>query len=388
MAKTALLAVQTDVTHDPRVRRQVDWLTSAGWTVDTLGYGEHPAPEVRRHFEVVRPHGWQKNYVAAALAHVFIPYGPRFKALTQSRFPAEVSQKVAAGEYDLIVLNDYHFIAWLNDRSVFPRDRNVAHVHIDLHEYFPRDLPTVMTGWQLMRPYHRWTRKFIADPLVQTRSVAGATSELYAEEFGFPPPPLVRNMPPREDLAPTPVDPERIELIHHGLGHWNRGIREMVDAMREVDERFVLTLMLAGQEAEMKEFPALIADQADRIRIVPPVPMRDLAREINAYDVAVMFFPPRTQNLVYTLPNKLFEAVQGRLAIVTGPTKLMVEAVQEFGNGVVTAGWEPADLAAAINSLTPESIAELKRASHAAAAVANAEQERAVFLRSIGHPAD
>jgi hypothetical protein len=34
VGKTALLAVQTDVTHDPRVRRQVDWLISDGWTVD------------------------------------------------------------------------------------------------------------------------------------------------------------------------------------------------------------------------------------------------------------------------------------------------------------------------------------------------------------------
>jgi glycosyltransferase involved in cell wall biosynthesis len=384
VAKKALLAVQTDVTHDPRVRRQIDWLTSAGWTVDTLGYGDHPAPEVREHFEVQRPHGWQKSYAGAALAHVFLPYGPRFKALTQSRFPAKVSQQVAAGEYDLVILNDYHFIPWLHDRSVFPRDRKVAHVHIDLHEYFPRDLPKIVTGWQLMRPYHRWVRQFINDPLVDTRSVAGATAQLYADEFGFAPPPLVRNMPPREDLAPTPVDPERIELIHHGLGSWVRGLREMVDAMREVDSRFVLTFMLTGQESAMDELPAYIADQSDRIRMVPPAPMRDLARTINAYDVEVAFFPPVTQNLVYTLPNKIFEAVQGRLAIVTGPTKLMVEAVEEFGNGVVTAGWTPADLAAAINSLTAERITEMKLASHRAAEHANSEAESANFLRSVG----
>ncbi|MGN6502880.1 MAG: glycosyltransferase [Pseudolysinimonas sp.] len=384
MAKTALLAVQTDVTHDPRVRRQIDWLTSDGWTVDTMGYGDHPAPEVRQHFEVQRPHGWQKNYLAVAFAHLFIPYGARFRALTQSRFPAGVSQKVAAGEYDLVILNDYHFIPWLNDSATFPRDRKVAHVHIDLHEYFPRDLPKIVTGWQLMRPYHRWVRRFIADPLVDTRSVAGATAQLYADEFGFAPPPLVRNMPPREDLEPTPVDPERIELIYHGLGSWVRGLSELVDAMHEVDRRFVLTLMLTGQESAMDELPAYIADQADRIRIVPPAPMRDLARTINAYDVEVAFFPPRTQNLVYTLPNKLFEAVQGRLAIVTGPTKLMVEAVEEFGNGVVTTGWSAHDLAVAINSLTPERIAEMKLASHRAAEHANSEAERPNFLRSVG----
>jgi glycosyltransferase involved in cell wall biosynthesis len=387
VGRSALLAVQTDVTHDPRVRRQIDWLTSDGWTVDTLGYGEHPAPEVREHFRVAPPRRWQKTYLGAALAHLFVPYRARFRLLTQSRFPPEISSKVAAGEYDLVLLNDYHFVPWLDDRAAFPRDRRVAHVHIDLHEYFPRDLPKIVTGWQLMRPYHRWMRRFIADDLVDTRSVAGATAELYAEEFGFEVPPLVRNMPPREDLEPSAVDPDRIELIYHGLGSWVRGLREMVDAMREVDRRFVLTFMLTGAESAMDELPAYIADQSDRIRLVPPVPMRELARAINSYDVAVMFFPPRTQNLVHTLPNKLFEAIQGRLAIVTGPTKLIGETVAQFGNGVVTAGWEPSDLAAAINGLTPETITELKQASHRAAATANAEAERAVFLRSIGHPA-
>jgi hypothetical protein len=142
--------------------------------------------------------------------------------------------------------------------------------------------------------------------------------------------------------------------------------------------------MLTGQESAMDELPAYIADQADRIRIVPPAAMRDLARTINAYDVEVAFFPPRTQNLVYTLPNKLFEAVQGRLAIVTGPTKLMVEAVEEFGNGVVTEGWSAHDLAVAINSLTPERITEMKLASHRAAEHANSEAERPNFLRSVG----
>lgn len=388
MGKTALLAVQTDVTNDPRVRRQVDWLTGQGWTVDTLGYGDHPAPEVRKHFEVARPGFWMKNYLGAAIAHTLVPFGRRFKLLTQSRFPDEVSRRVAAGEYDLVLLNDHHFIPWLNDRATFPRERKVAHVHIDLHEYFPRQLPKIVTGWQLMRPYHRWVRRFIIDDLVDTRSVAGATAGLYADEFGIEPPPLVRNMPPREDLQPTPVDPARIELIHHGLGSWVRGLRELVDAMHDVDERFRLTLMLTGTEMDFDDLRAYIGDQSGRIQVVDPVPMRDLARTINAYDVEVMFFPPRTENLVYTLPNKLFEAVQGRLALVTGPTKLMAEAVEEFGNGVVTAGWETADLAAAINSLTAQRITEMKQASHRAAETANAEAEAAVFLRSIGHPAD
>lgn len=387
-ARRALLAVQTDVTNDPRVRRQVDWLTSDGWVVDTLGLGEHPTPQVRDHFALAAPKKWNTGFIGLGFVHTFIPFAARFRRLTQSRFPAEVQRRVREGEYDLVLLNDIHFIPWLGDQKTFPLDRKVAHVHIDLHEWFPVVLAKAVTGWQLLRPYHRWTRTFIGHPLVDTRSVAGATAEFYVDEFGIPEPPLVRNMPPFEQLEPSEVDPDRIELIHHGLADWRRGIREMVDAMPFVDERFVLTFMLNGPQSMIDELVQYIGPQADRIRVVPPVPMREIAASINPYDVEVMFFPPVNRNLVLTLPNKLFEGVQGRLALVTGPTLLMAKAVEEFGNGVITEGWEPKQLADAINRLTPESIAEMKRASAAAAQVANAGVEKFRFLSSVGFPAD
>lgn len=386
MAKHALLAVNTDVTHDPRVRRQIDWLTSEGWVVDTLGLGDHPTPQVRDHFALAPVPKWMKTFVGAGLIHSLVPYKRRFRMLIQDRFPAEAKRRVHDGEYDLVLASDYHFVPWFGDPETFPPGRKVAHVHLDLHEWFPPDLPTYVRGYQIIRPYHRWMRTFFAHPVVDTRSVAGATAGFYVKEFGFEEPILVRNMPPREDLDPTPVDPERIELIHHGLASWIRGFREMVDAMPLIDERFVLTFMLNGPAEMIDELRAYIEPQKHRIRIVPPVPMRELAKSINPYDVEVMFFPPVTENLMWTLPNKLFEAIQGRLALVTGPTLLMKQAVEEFGNGVVTEGWSVEQLAAAINGLSAERIAELKLASDRAAETANAESEKFTFFRSIGFP--
>ena len=388
MVRHALLAVNTDVTHDPRVRRQIDWLTSEGWVVDTLGLGEHPTDQVRDHFALAPVPNWMKTFVGAGVIHALVPYKRRFGLLIRRRFPAEATRRVRDGEYDLVLASDYHFVPWFGDTSTFPADRKVAHVHLDLHEWFPPNLPTYVRGYQIIRPYHRWMRRFFAHPVVDTRSVAGATAGFYVEEFGFDEPILVRNMPPREDLSPSPVDPERIELIHHGLASWIRGFREMVDAMPLVDERFVLTFMLNGPSEMIDELRAYIEPQKERIRIVPPVPMRALARSINPFDVEVMFFPPVTENLMWTLPNKLFEAIQGRLALVTGPTLLMQQAVEEYGNGVVTEGWTPRALADAINSLDAESVTRMKLASDVAAETANAEREKYTFFRSIGFPVE
>jgi glycosyltransferase involved in cell wall biosynthesis len=382
-AKKALVVVLADVENDPRVRRQIEWLTSEGWTVDSLGRGVHPTPKVRNHYAMAAPPRWTKTFLGLGLIHTLLPYRARFRVQAESLFPDEVSERVRSGEYDVVILNDTHLLPWLSNRSTFPTDARVAHVHIDLHEWFSADVPAGTRGTFLLQGYHRWTRNHIVHPLVDTRSVAGGTAELYVEEFGVDHPILVRNAPPFEDLEPTPVDPAHIRLIHHGLAAWPRGFRQMVDAMRLVDERFSLTFMLAGSQKVIAELGEYIADQSDRISIVPPAAMVDLARTINPYDVEVMFFPPVTRNLETTLPNKLFEAVQGRLAVVIGPTKMMVQVVEEYGNGLVSPGWSPEELAATINQLTGDDVTRMKAISHTMAPLLSAENEKKAFFRSF-----
>ncbi len=383
--KKALVVVLTDVSNDPRVRRQIDWLLSEGWTVDSLGLGTKPNVPIRDHFALKASPAWTKTFLGLAAIHSLLPYRARFWTLAESRFPKEVVSRVRGGEYDLIILNDTHLIPWLTNKKTFPPDAATAHVHIDLHEYFSAELSPDTRGRFLLEGYHRWGRAQIANPVVASRSVAGGTAELYMEEFDIPHPVLVRNCPPFIQQSPSTVNPRRMELIHHGIAGWARGFKQMVDAMRLVDERFVLTFMLAGSERVIAELRAYASDLPERIKFVPPVPMVDLAAEVNKYDVEVMFFPPTTINLELTLPNKLFEAVQGRLGVVIGPTKMMVQVVEECGNGLVTPDWSAEALASTINSLTAEEIVRMKDASHAAAPIFNAEAEKANFLASLGN---
>jgi hypothetical protein len=97
-----------------------------------------------------------------------------------------------------------------------------------------------------------------------------------------------------------------------------------------------------------------------------------------------MFYQPDSRNLEFSLPNKFFEAIQGRLGLVIGESPMMSEIVTEYGNGVIVDGWSTEDLAATLAALTGERIAALKSASHRAAMDINAETERAAFLESIG----
>ena len=52
------------------------------------------------------------------------------------------------------------------------------------------------------------------------------------------------------------------------------------------------------------------------MKVHPPVTPAELPSSLNAFDVGVYVLPPRTMNHRLMLPNKFFDFVQARLALV------------------------------------------------------------------------
>lgn len=381
---TALVVVLSQAHNDPRVRHQITWLHDAGWAVDTVGLGPTPSDEVRRHFELQPQAGWVRSRLGAVITYRLLPRRQMFRKLALDRFPEESLRSLRSGEYDLLVLEDFDFLPMIIDpRALATAAARGTHVHLDMHEY--RGEPRVMTAWKrLTRPYRALQRELIGHPRIDSRStVARRIAEMYADEFGFALPALVRNAPPFHDLRPSPLDGDRIRMIFHGLASWQRGFEQILETMRVIDDRFSMTFMLTGNPANIERLRAATADLGDRVRIVPPVPMPEISDEINRYDLEIMFYPPVEPNVQFALPNKFFEAIQGRLGVVIGESPMMAELVREHGLGPVVDGWTGADLARTLSGLTSKDVADFKQAADAAAGVLNAEHEGRVFLAAV-----
>lgn len=381
----ALILVRSPIIRDPRVRRQIEWLREAGFVVDTVGLEDNHAPGVRDHFGL-RPGGrWTKLPLAYGFVYAVLPMRMKFRALTSNQIPYEARARLARGAYDLVILNDHHFLPLVGDPRVFTPSTSNMHVHLDLHEYVRPDLPRKRISERFTARYWRWQRHFIGDARFTTRTtVSPGISDLYAKDFGIHPPALVVNAPPYLDQDPSPVESKNIRLLHHGAAAPQRGLFQLIDAMHLIDERFTLTLILVGSPEWIKRFREYAEPLGNRIRFEEPVPMSQISTAINEYDLEVMFFPPINKSLKYALPNKLFEAVQGRLGLVIGPSPTMVEVVQRFGNGVVTGGWEAEDLARAINALTPSEVADLKAASDRSARELSDAASHRAFINVLG----
>lgn len=385
--RVALVLSYSDIAADPRVRRQIDWLAGAGWEVDTVGLGSHPSPSVRRHFVLSGATRWSTTRAGALVAHLLLPHRRRFRLQVEQRIPGEALSRLRGGRYDLVVFNETEFLPLVSDRRVFTPAAMRGNIHLDLHEYHNPRMRRRTLGGRIMAGHYRWVRRHIGHPAFTSRSVVNEPiGRLYVDEFGIPAPTPSRNIPPYEPLVPSPVDPDEIRLLFHGLAARQRGFAEILEAMRHLPERFTMTFMLMPNRDIVEELRALIEAHParDRMRIVPPAPMREIARSINEFDLEIIFYRPLAPNLEFALPNKFFEAVQGRIGVVVGESPAMASIVREYGNGVVVPGFESSDLAETLVELTGDDITRFKSAAHDAARVLNAEAEGRAFLAAVG----
>ena len=83
------------------------------------------------------------------------------------------------------------------------------------------------------------------------------------------------------------------------------------------------------------------------------------------------------------LPNKIFEFIQGRLALAIWPSPEMVRIVDRYQNGVYSRDFDVKQMAQILNRLTTEDIMRMKRRSHAAANELNSEKTRTQLLEIV-----
>jgi hypothetical protein len=141
-----------------------------------------------------------------------------------------------------------------------------------------------------------------------------------------------------------------------------------------------LTLHLyltANDPAYLGELREQVGRSGGAVTVHDPVPYAELLTTLHAHDVGVHVLPPVSFNNTHALPNKIFDYVQARLALVVGPSPEMADLVRRHGLGVVADGFDPASLTAALLGLDAAHVTRCKEASHAAArALSDVEQSR------------
>ena len=252
---------------------------------------------------------------------------------------------------------------------------------LDLHEYHPRELET-QWAWRLCIKSNvtRMCRRWLSKATVRY-TVGQRIAQEYVNAFGLPCDVLF-SASPYETISPSPVRDGNIRLAHHGVPNPNRKLENLILLMNHLDSRFELHLTIVGDGPYAKHLRHL-SEQNPRIYWHSPVSTNEVATYVSQYDLALIMFPSGDFNLDYSLPNKFFESVQGRLGFAVSPSPEMAALVHQYDMGVVASDDSIAAMAVALNSLHPKDIMRFKNNANRAALELCAEREKKKFTAMV-----
>ena len=281
-------------------------------------------------------------------------------------------------EVDLIVANDVQTLP-----IAFELAGDKVPVYADLHEYSPGEIPR---KGLINRSRLNWNKWVCARFLSRCRTVSVVSqtiADLYKTSFGVEPQ-VIPNYPNKYDIKPSRVAENSIQLVHHGVYGPVRGVEEMIIALSKSSIPATLNLVLAG--APVDQLTALVRKENLRpgqVRFHPFTAPDRLIPFLNDFDAEVIFTAPTSANGAATLPNKFFEAIQSRLAVLTGPSSEIARIVQKEDIGLVSASFSNDDLAQVFSRLNAQLISGWKKNSDQLAHNLNWETIKPKYLDFI-----
>ena len=368
MSAPRLLIISfSTITSDARVLKQVRRLAGE-YELHTVGYG--PAPEgVAGHVRVPDELAiWRYDRAAVVMRRYSTAYWG-------NRAIAFAAEALSGTEWDVVLADDVDTVGLA--LSLKP----AYGVHADLHEYAPRQKEDVRQWRLFVAPFIRWMCREFVTRAASVTTVGQGIADEYAREFGISAG-VVTNAAPYAELGATPVG-SPLRLVHSGAALRDRNITAILDAVDATRSDVELSLYLTPNDPAFLEEVRARAASSDRITLHDPVPYDDLSRTLNAHDVGIHILPPVNFNNRWALPNKFFDYVQARLGVIIGPSPEMARVLTEHGFGAVAAGFTSADLAAALDGLTPEAVAGWKRASDASARALSGESQVEAWAAAI-----
>lgn len=369
--RKVLVISYTNHARDPRVHRQIEALRDH-CELYTAGTG--PAESMtQRHTQLSKK---QVSLFAKLRRAAELKLGMVERYYWGTPIMQEAKRKLEDTHFDLVIAND---LETLPLALVLSDGR--SRVYVDAHEYEPKHMDDRWMFRFFMAPY--WDgicRRYLPKADYMT-TVAGLIAREYEKEYGVSCD-LLFNAPAFESLEPSRRDDGRIRIIHHGGASASRRMESLVELMDHLDDRFTLDLMLVPCHDETMDKLREMARQRDNVKFVDPVPMPEIARRINQYDIGIHMLWPGSFNNLHALPNKFFEFIQARLCIAIWPSPEMKRIVDEYHNGVVAEEFSVESMAQALNALSDEDILRMKMNSASAAAEFNAEKSMAK-LRAI-----
>lgn len=365
--KIAIVTVSNDLATDNRVSKTCNVLIESGYTVLLVGRN-------RKNSLPLKP----QNYDSKRLNLLFDKGALFYAELNIRLFIFLLFSKV-----DLIFANDLDTLPATFLAHRFKRRSKIVY---DSHELFT-EAPE-LEGRFVKKIWERIEKTIfpkLQHIITVNDSIAAIFKAKYNKELV-----VVRNIgeqliqtniKSKEELG-LPSDKKIIIIQGSGL-NIERGIEEAIEAMLYVRDA-VLIIIGDGDVIPSAKIIVEKYELSTKVLFFGKRPYSELMQFTHYADIGLALDKPKSLNYKYALPNKLFDYINTRTAVVSSNLIEIEKIVKHYEIGCVIEQTEPKLIAAAINSLinNPELLATYKNNCKAAAKIENWENEK-VKLKAL-----
>ncbi|HOD53711.1 MAG TPA: hypothetical protein PKJ08_04225, partial [Candidatus Cloacimonadota bacterium] len=364
-----LIIVYSNIVRDARVLKQLSWLNNHKITL--LSFGKLNDQQIK-HISIEDNFPFHIKLIGCILLKLKL-YLLYYWLLPVNRL---AFNKLQNTEYDLIIANDIYTL------PLAIRIQNKAKLLYDAHEYYPREHDNNKQWMFFFHDYMNYLTQRYAPKAEIMLTIGQAIANEYHKHFKLNPN-VIMNMPQYSDIEISNNDKPLIRMVHHGVALPGRNIELMIEVVKLLGHRYSLDFyLLARNEAYLAGLKDLTSE-IDNIHIHDPLDIDQIIPVLNTYDVGFYFLKSDSFNDIYCLPNKLFDFIQARLAVIIGPSPEMKRIVEQYECGFATSNFEVEQIVKEIRSLTKADIQRFKENAHIAAQELNAETSKKIFLSLI-----
>ncbi len=371
--KSVLIICESDLSREPRVIRQILALKD-DYAISTLGAKASSFDEVIHYdfnSKYQKPAHWsypmpvRKAYSAVLksyekLKDFYYDFYVEKEYWTQNK--KDLVKNLGSKNFDLIIAHHWESLPLAHSLK-----KDNTKVIFNVHDYYSLQFEKSET-WN--KTQKRVINHVMDKYVPKSNLIFSAWTKIhddYQKKYGIPSI-IINNATEYNELEPKLKNDsdQKIYIVHHGIANSNRKIETMIKMMDYLDEKFHLDLMLIPSSHEMDYFNSLkaMADADPRINFIDTVPTREIPKRINQYDIGLYILQPNGFNLTYSLPNKVFEFVQARIACLVTPNIEMKTLVEQYDLGWVAEDFDPVNVANKIKNITNEELNQKKLNAH------------------------
>ncbi len=388
LSERILILSGIQLSTNPRVVKEADALSAAGYSVEVLGAVLDPR-KAAHDSEILKGRIWTYTPVIDAASSRF---GDRV-AWQQARLRSATWRKAARFGAKNVAQTGYAAPEMLSYALAHPARLTILHnpqslwvgtklmaknraVAADIEDWYSEDLLPEDRKSMPVASLREWEKSVLRGAAYSTTTSRSLSAAL-ADSYGCAPPAVVYNAFSRDDSASL----SSTKHVRAGKGLslcWfsqvigpGRGLETLIDALPHVRAPIELSLRGSWSPAYRHSILSRAPEEwRDRITFHTQVPSGELMSRIAEHDIGYAGEVPFCRSRDLTITNKILQYLLAGLAVVASDTSGQREVAEVAGKGVsLFPSGDHAKLAENLNALaeSPELLSHARRAALAAA---------------------